>query len=75
LLRIAARHWCAFAAAILALASLLLLRAGPQEERPEAFRSPYPAISVRSAPRGLVQQDLFGIDPARLILYAPTTER
>jgi hypothetical protein len=72
LLRIAARHWCACAAAILALASLLLLRAEPQEERSEAFR-PYPAISVRSAPRGLVQQGLFGINPNRL--YAPTTER
>jgi hypothetical protein len=73
-MRIAARHCYGIAAAILALASLLLLRAGPPEERPEVFRRSYPAINMRPTPR-LLQQELFGINPDRLILYAPPTER
>jgi len=86
-MRIAAPDWCAFAVATLALALLFPLRAGPldvsrgvqrevrREERSQVIHRPYPAIDMRSASRGLMQQDMFGINPERVILYAPAIER
>lgn len=68
-MRIAARHWRLFGAVLLVLAPLLLLRA---ERDAFAFRTKRPANTVpRVPPRGPTQQELLGINPNRLILYAP----
>jgi hypothetical protein len=71
-MRIAACFWCLFGALLVVLATLLLLRHGRVDEATVAFRRLSPAYNGRPAqPRGLRQQELFGINPDRLILYAP----
>ena len=72
--RIPTRFCQAVGAALLVLIPMLLLRAGQQHEdiATVSRRWPSPANNVRSAqPRGLLQQELLGINPERLILYAP----
>jgi hypothetical protein len=71
-MRIAARYWHAVAAVLLVLAPLVLLRAARTEQALFPLRGPAPGNNVRPAQlRRLQQQELFGINPERLILYAP----
>jgi hypothetical protein len=72
-MRIAVRYWQAFGAAMLVLIPFLLFRAGHFDEMANISpRHPSPANNVQPArPRGLLQQELLGINPDRLILYTP----
>jgi hypothetical protein len=75
-MRIPARDWRLFGAVLLVAVPLLLLRAGRLDEAALGFRGcPQRTMCVGPSRAGLLQQELFGVDPARLILYAPTTER
>jgi hypothetical protein len=66
---IAARHWRLFGLVLLVLAPLLLLRAEGDDFASRTWRPADNVPPVR--PRGLTQRELLGIDPHRLILYAP----
>jgi len=69
-MRMAARSWRTFGAMLLVLAPWLLLPWAA--EAPVVFRGQSPANNLRRAPtRGQLQQELLGINPDRLILYAP----
>ena len=60
----------------LASALLLLFPMVSAAEAPTSFRGVLPAMTLRPAPsRGTFQQELFGINPNRLILYSAPLPR
>jgi hypothetical protein len=73
-MRIVVRRHRIFGATLLVLALWLLVSSA--QEAPSVFRGSPPAMTLRPAPsRSQVQQELFGINPDRLILYSPLSSR
>jgi hypothetical protein len=67
-MRIATHRWRTFGAMLLVLAPWLLLPL--VIKAPSAFRGPAPANTLRrTLPQPLLKQEMFGINPDRLILY------
>ena len=78
-MRLSARDWRLFGAVLLVLVPLYRSSGFGLSDSTKPLSAfagcPQRTMCVQSSRAGLLQQELFGIDPARLILYAPTTER